>query len=46
MNEYATTYLARALSQEVARNANEPGRLMAHELRIANRAARRRRRSR
>ena len=46
MNEYATTYLARALSQEIARNANSPARLMAHELRIANRAGRRRRRSR
>jgi hypothetical protein len=46
MNEYATSFLARELSQEIARNANNPRRLMEHELRTANRAQRRRRRSR
>ena len=33
MNEYANQYLAQALSQEIARDANHPRRLMAYELR-------------
>ncbi len=46
MNEYANQYLAQALSQEIARDANHPRRLMAYELRTAKRAGRRRRWSR
>ena len=46
MNDHMMQYLAEALSRDNQRVANQPGRLMAHELRVAKRAGRRRRRIR
>lgn len=50
-NPHLTSYLAKAITDEIGRSANEPDRLQTHELRTrglrrAPRVARRRRRAR
>ena len=46
MSEHMTQYLAEALSRDNQRVASQTSRLMAHEVRVAKRAGRRRRRFR
>jgi hypothetical protein len=46
MSEHMTPYLAEVRSRDNQRAASQPSRLMAHEVRVAKRAGRRRRRFR
>ena len=46
MNAHWTAHLAKAMTDDISREANSRSRLMAHELRTSRRAARRRRKSR
>ncbi|MGH3347704.1 MAG: hypothetical protein ACRDO4_12045 [Nocardioides sp.] len=45
MSEFMTQYVAEALTRDNQRAANQPSRLMAHELRTTRRAQRRRRKA-